>query len=152
MHLCPGCGKRINNRNKQCKVCYKASPEHRQRISLMARGLAVDPSLRYWPKVHITDGCWNWLGHIDRYGYGEFRGNVTRKAHRYGFYLAFGYLPESVDHLCCNTQCVRPDHLRDLSPSENSRLARLDSLTRRDKTTGRFTNGLSGLTGLGTGA
>jgi hypothetical protein len=120
-----GCGKQVHNRQRRCAPCYKASTGHRERIRTWAKAQAKDPAERFWPKVHITDGCWNWTGGTDRYGYGEFRSPVSRKAHRFSFWLINGYLPSyedgrELDHICTNTLCVRPDHLRDIESIANT--------------------------------
>lgn len=44
------------------------------------------------------------------------------KAHRVSWEWAYGPIPDglTVDHLCMNTLCVRPDHLRLLTASKNA--------------------------------
>lgn len=62
--------------------------------------------------------CVEWSGQIDRDGYGRLSG---RLAHRLAYATAHGPIPEgmTVDHLCFNPPCVRVDHLRLLTRSEN---------------------------------
>ena len=73
------------------------------------------PSYRFWPKVRITDGCWNWQASITQDGYGKFaiRKSQIIHAHRASWLLSVGPIPEGafVLHHCDNPPCVRPDHL-----------------------------------------
>lgn len=69
---------------------------------------------RYIP---VTEsGCWLWLGHTTRTGYGiGYFGSTPKivQAHRY-FYTAFkGEIPNglTIDHLCRVRCCVNPDHM-----------------------------------------
>lgn len=86
---------------------------------------------RFWAKVEKTDGCWTWTGStFDAHGtgitrYGSFwvtSEKAKRAAHRVSWLLAHGSWPEVVDHLCRNTLCVRPDHLRSVDHAENIRV------------------------------
>lgn len=65
---------------------------------------------------------------MHRNGYGLFHVKegdrwVTKWAHRHAFTLYRRELQpgETIDHLCCNPQCVNPDHLDAVSTGENSR-------------------------------
>lgn len=78
----------------------------------------------FWKKVQKTETCWNWIGYIDKMGYGSFGyGSMPRLAHRVSLVIAGVEIPPGMtaDHLCKNTRCVRPDHLRIVTPSQNSR-------------------------------
>lgn len=78
---------------------------------------------RFWLKVDKAGpgGCWIWLAHRTRDGYGSFHTRdpkvTTRFAHRIAYLLVRGELPTwnyrgiELDHLCRNTSCVNPDHL-----------------------------------------
>lgn len=83
------------------------------------------PELRFWPKVSKSDGCWDWTGATIR-GYGAFRyqGKVAY-AHRVAYELLAGPIPDglTIDHLCRNPLCVRPDHLEPVTQGENTRRA-----------------------------
>ena len=91
----------------------------------------------FWARVEKTDSCWMWTGTIHR-GRSNY-GWVTREghqqlAHRLSYKLHYGDIPDGmfVDHICHNKPCVRPDHLRLATPSENAqnrRGARSDSTT-----------------------
>jgi hypothetical protein len=78
---------------------------------------------RFWEKVAVADiGCWDWLAGVDRQGYGRFGIKGTpHLAHRVSYELAVGPIVEglTLDHLCFNTSCVRPDHLEPVTMSVN---------------------------------
>jgi len=71
--------------------------------------------LRFWAKVSIGDGCWEWTACIfTGVGYGCFAlmgKNVG--AHRVSWLLERDQIPEGmcVLHTCDNRLCVRPSHL-----------------------------------------
>lgn len=81
---------------------------------------------RFWEKVQIpqtNDGCWNWLGGKSQYGYARF--SLRKRpveAHRFSFELLSGRIPRglTLDHLCRNIICVRPDHLEPVTARENT--------------------------------
>jgi hypothetical protein len=87
----------------------------------------------FWDKVHKTDGCWLWTGArwSSRHGgpgdYGEFKVAPGRpaSAHRVAYELVRGPIPEglTIDHLCFNKLCVKPEHLEAVSSAENTRRA-----------------------------
>ena len=71
---------------------------------------------RFWTRVDKTDTCWNWSGNTNNKGYGRFVVKGKRiLAHRYSWVLHRpGMFPEGkvVYHICKNTLCVNPAHLR----------------------------------------
>lgn len=71
---------------------------------------------RFWPHVDKSDSCWTWTGaHDGGAPYGRIKdGGKLVRAHRVSFEIHNGPIPEGVvvDHICHNTLCVNPDHLR----------------------------------------
>jgi hypothetical protein len=92
---------------------------------------ASTPTLlaRFWKKVDKTDdGCWLWKGATGSKGYGSMgwgpRGAMrSYLAHRLAYHWLVAPLDPSltVDHLCYERRCVRPDHLEAVSLAENMR-------------------------------
>jgi hypothetical protein len=82
---------------------------------------------RFWPKVAKGAGCWNWTGGVVSTGYGLFKGYAmaTNLAHRWSYFLEHGHIDDelTIDHLCRNRLCVRPDHLELVTSAENLRRA-----------------------------
>lgn len=91
---------------------------------------------RFWAHVNKTDDCWLWTAkiggsHGSQYGQCKI-GGKTRLAHRVSIEIARG---RSIAHgmvvcheplLCHNSICVRPDHLREDTPSANMADKRTD--------------------------
>ena len=74
---------------------------------------------RFMNKVHKTETCWNWTGHLTK-GYGQFRvGFIKSGAHRWLYQYLHGPVSQllHLDHLCRNRSCVNyfagHDHLSD---------------------------------------
>lgn len=79
---------------------------------------------RFLDKVAFcpTTGCWIWCGALRNKSYGNFHdGHKSVRAHRYAFEAVKGSIPAGmeIDHLCCLTFCVNPDHLEAVHHSEN---------------------------------
>lgn len=68
---------------------------------------------RFWSKVEIVDGCWEWNAAICSGGYGVFRDGKMEGAHRVAFRLTFGEIPDGMHvlHHCDNPPCCNPAHL-----------------------------------------
>lgn len=88
----------------------------------------VPPEERFWAKVEKDgdDGCWRWLAHRTRSGYGAFNPLSSEnpvRAHRYAYELLIGPIPEGLqlDHLCRVRECVNPRHLEPVTAGENIR-------------------------------
>lgn len=71
---------------------------------------------RFYKKV-LRGGdsdCWLWTGAKDDRGYGKFF--ITKKcisAHKFSFVATYGEPQFRVLHVCGNSQCVNPTHLKD---------------------------------------
>lgn len=114
----PECGSPVKAR----ELCGRHYQSYR-RSGELAKLTTVD---RFWAQVDKSSGaCWVWTG--PRNGkYGRL-GSDNRHlyAHRYSYELAVGEIPDqmTIDHLCRNTLCVRPDHLEVVTLAENIRRA-----------------------------
>lgn len=67
-------------------------------------------------------GCWTWRGGTDHKGYGRFICEGQGRAHRWSYQHFVGRIPEGmqVDHTCFVRNCVNPEHLRLVTPKQNS--------------------------------
>ena len=81
---------------------------------------------RFWAKVDQSGECWLWTSQINRGGYGvlhapQVSGGENETAHRVSYFLTRGNLPEGmfIDHICHTKACVRPSHLRAVTPKQN---------------------------------
>lgn len=85
---------------------------------------------RHWRRVlsffrHVErqcDGCWRWTGALNGEGYSNFSvPGIGRSAHRFAYVAFVGPVPAglTLDHLCRNRACVRPEHLEPVSNREN---------------------------------
>lgn len=75
-------------------------------------------------KVVRTDTCWLWMGDNKTHnGYGRMNHKGKRTlVHRVAYELVYGPIPPGhyVDHICFSRNCVRPDHLRLVTPKQNA--------------------------------
>lgn len=77
---------------------------------------------RYIPEPN--SGCWIWLGHTCKLGYGRLRYNgKMSQAHAISYNIHVGAIPFGLelDHTCKLRCCVNPDHLEPVTHLENVR-------------------------------
>lgn len=94
-------------------------------LDVFGRVTAAGP--RFLSRVIVGDDCWLWRGAHSEDGYGTFQLATASKlgAHRISWALFNGRWPKAwVLHRCGNPGCVRPDHLYEGGPVENSEDAR----------------------------
>lgn len=74
-------------------------------------------------KTDKSSGCWVYTGQVLA-RYPEVKVNTKRMGiHRWSYLTNHGMIPNGyqVDHICRNTRCWNPSHLRLLGSSENAR-------------------------------
>ena len=68
-----------------------------------------------WDRATVlSNGCWQWTGHLDGKGYGRVRHKGEKQlVHRAAYDLAVGEIPAGlwVLHRCDNASCINPAHL-----------------------------------------
>lgn len=78
--------------------------------------------IRLWGRVDEKEGCWPWMGRLNKYGYGQLSaGNTEVLAHRAAYFLSNPEMDHSlcVMHSCDNPKCCNPAHLSLGTHSEN---------------------------------
>lgn len=77
--------------------------------------LSREQTEKFWARVRLGTGCWEWVGYRQPNQYGVFtlKHPVRAFAHRISWALSSGPIPDGmcVLHHCDNPPCVRPDHL-----------------------------------------
>ncbi len=95
-----------------CKNCpTRKSPRNGNQLEDVLNRYEVD-----------ANGCWNYTGAKDKWGYGTFYFQQSSyKAHRISYYLKFGEITDRkvIDHKCRNKSCINPNHLEAVSQLEN---------------------------------
>lgn len=93
---------------------------------------------RFLSNIEKTSSCWIWKGSLrktvySKLVYGQFYlGNhketnrpLTIGAHRFSYWLHKGSLEKGkvIAHTCHNPRCVNPDHLKQVTHSENTQMS-----------------------------
>ena len=95
----------------------------------------MDPAENIKANTERQGDCIVWTGSKNQKGYGRIKiDNVLYSVHRVAWELERGPIPDGmqIDHTCWSRACVRVEHLRLATPSENKRnaqSARVDSET-----------------------
>lgn len=118
----PGCQRKFYGRGL-CDPHYQQRHKHGKELTEIREIFRGTAEERFYYYADTSGECWNWTGPISPYGYGIMRGKdiPSRHAHRFGYILLRGPIPDSLvlDHLCRNRRCVNPDHLEPVTNTEN---------------------------------
>ena len=68
-----------------------------------------------------NSGCWLWLGHLPRDGYGKLTVGSSTQAYKASYVFYKGEYPKNLelDHTCRTPSCVNPDHLEAVTHKTN---------------------------------
>lgn len=78
------------------------------------KGLSAQDYIKAKSKLNCSNGCWEWVGHRLKKGYGQMRcGKKLVLAHRASWAAFKGEIPVGlfVLHKCDNPSCCNPEHL-----------------------------------------
>jgi hypothetical protein len=142
-----GC-ERVHYARSWCHLHYKRWHMHGDPTMTLVDRLSGQEA-RFWSKVN-KDGpipahapelgqCWIWTASCTKDGYGEFRHDGGKLAHRYAYRLLVGAIPplRVLDHLCRVRCCVNPHHLEPVTRRMNTQRGIVASRKVRMPTTTR---------------
>ena len=126
-----------------CNVTACVQPQHLEAVThsentrrMWARGRgakvrgkyrkAIKSDAEFWARLTPSashPGCLEWLGRVDKGGYGAFARYGQRTAHRVAYFIEHGSIPSGklVLHRCDNPPCCNPEHLYLGDAKDNSR-------------------------------
>lgn len=93
-----------------------------------ATSKTIEDKLDAMTFIDPNTGCFIWMGHCDKKGYGRvYHNGQSRLVHRLAYEFEVGPVPEGLDldHLCGLERCRSIDHLEPVTPAENNRRAAL---------------------------
>lgn len=119
----------IDGNKRRCRKCRARTNKewHLKFRPAKPKPTEEEKFYKYISKDPVS-GCWLWLGHKNRRGYGTFyvsrltfKGHL--KAHRWVYERFVGPISDGleIDHLCCVSSCVNPEHLEPVTHDENIR-------------------------------
>lgn len=121
------CGRPARHRT----LCYRHLRDPETAASVLPYESVRHDALTYLQsRIERTPGCWIWRGYTDPSGYGRavLPGGRYVMAHRLSYELLTGPIPDglTLDHICRNRGCVKPQHLTPMTRGDNSLLWQLE--------------------------
>lgn len=113
-----GCGKKRTLRG-WCNPHYRRWLAHGD--PLVTRRF-LDPVEALAARTRVEGDCLVWTGALNEAGYGVLSiGGRMQRAHRFAWQQASGEIPDGlqIDHICHNKACVKVEHLRVATHSQN---------------------------------